>query len=139
MLKRQNAIGLLELMLSIVVITAIILGATKYYLVAKEEMRIVQAQEIIDNVAKAAYTWVGGQPNFVELTGIDVLTNAGLLPLKYKNDNANPWGGNIKIQPAADGSMIHITFGGLEKGSKACKILDAKYGMDDCDFRFMSP
>jgi len=129
-----KGIGLLELMLVIIIITSIILGATKYYLVTKTSMRITQSQEIINNVAQAAYKWAEGHTNFSSITNIGILVNAGLLPSTYGNNNISPWEGtnpkNITVEPNCDGKWIAISLGNLPgtKAQKACSILVAKYG-----------
>ncbi len=141
MLKKQNGIGLLELMLSIIVITAVILGATKYYLVAREEMRIVQAQEIINTAAEAAYKWVEGRPDF-NYIGTQALVDAGLLPEKYLG-NMDPWGGGM-IRIFADTMLapkfpwVVVRFGGgarTDIPTKAYEVLAAKYGKCPDGFR----
>jgi len=162
-LSLQRGIGLLELMLSIIVITAIILGATKYYLGAKEEMRITQAIEIINNVAEAAYKWVEQYSDFSGLTGgtgIKPLIDAGLLPQSYGGDKISPWGGKLIItKPGASdpGTVadLRVGFAGLgDKTSNSCKRLRNKYKVcpshgeelplptcldDNCTFYFRSP
>jgi len=148
----SRGIGLLELMLSILVITAVILGATKYYLVAKEATRVTQAQEIINNVAEAGYQWVEGQSDFSGMTGVAVLIKAGLLPNSYDiGKNISPWGGNVIVGNSGSGLWLSIAFDGLTitDQAKACGILQKKYGIcgadstfcatSDCKFLFRSP
>lgn len=150
-LNSHRGIGLLELMLSIIVITAVILGATKYYLVAKEAMRITQAQEVVSNVGAAAYKWVEGYANFskfpTQKDEIGTLVTAGLLPGKYNQPGISPWGG--KLITSSDADALRVGFAGLP--TKACAILKAKYGKcvagdtsatcldDNCTFYFWSP
>lgn len=136
-LNLHQGIGLLELMLSILVITAIILGATKYYLVTREEMKIAQAQDIINNVAHAGYKWVEGKPNFYGVSKLE-LVNMGLLPQSYTS-KTDPWGGEIIVSAGTMDKMswMQVMFNLANPAAsvvgmsdKACGILVAKYG--DC-------
>ena len=152
-LNSEKGIGLLELMLSIIVITAIILGATKYYLVAREAMKITQAQDVINNVASATYKWIEGQPNFHDLT-LQKLIDAGLLPGKYGQSGISPWGGSINLTPKqGDDQLAAFWFDNLGSSlttppSKPCLILYNKYkdstqssiwSDENCTFYFKAP
>jgi len=152
-LNSHRGIGLLELMLSIIVITAIILGATKYYLVAREAMKITQAQDIINNVANATYKWVEGASNFHDLT-LQKLIDNGLLPGKYGQSGISPWGGNIELRPKqGDDQLATFWFDNLGSSlssppSKPCSILYSKYkdstqssiwSDENCTFYFRAP
>jgi len=143
----QKGIGLLELMLTIIVITAIILSATKYYLVAKEEMKISQAQDIVNNVAQAAYKWVEGRPDFTNLS-LDDLINNGLLPGKYSG-NIGPWGGKITLSlDTGKNLMLQFSNLGTATTTSRCAVLYNKYKDDsqssvwadtNCTFYFKAP
>lgn len=134
-LNSHHGIGLLELMLSIIVITAIILGATKYYLVAREAMRITQAEDMVNNVAKAAYTWVEGHDNFNDLDGksgkgLKSLVDANLIPATYMDGHCNPWGGtmyswNIR-EDFGGGRWLNINLEAVPGNS--CVMLMNKFG-----------
>lgn len=141
-LNLKKGIGLLELMLSIIVITAVILGATKYYLVAREAARITQAQDIINTAAEAAYKWVEGHSDFSGIT-TQVLFDAGLLPHKYLEKNMDPWGGGM-IQIFADTShkpsypWVCVRFGSgprTDIPQKSYEVLAAKYGKCPAAYR----
>jgi hypothetical protein len=95
-IKRNRGIGLLELMLSIMVITALLLASTRYYITARDNMRMTQAVEIINNVAAGGFKWLEGRP---DLSGISITTlaNYNLVPKSYTLDTANPWKGQIYV------------------------------------------
>ena len=136
-LNSNKGIGLLELMLSIIVITAIVLGATKYYLVAREAMKVTQAQEIINSVAEAAYKWVEGSPNWSGLSMDELVTQKGLLPSRYLG-KIDPWGGaEVQVSSDEDTNWFFIRFGGSASDipDKPWKILEAKYGSCPSSFR----
>jgi len=126
----QYGIGLLELMLAIIIITAVILGATKYYLVAKEAMKITQAQDIVNNVANAAYKWVEGKADFADLgTTIQPLVEAKLLPATYIGNKISPWGGSLIITTSDPPDTTHLRMGFTGITTKAKGILQNKYGV----------
>jgi len=100
---RQRGISLLELMLALLVIVAVLFVVSQYFRTARENLRITQAVEMVNAIAKASYTWLEGNPNFnSNLTNcsggtssptlICTLVAAGLLPAQYANvATVNPW------------------------------------------------
>lgn len=98
--KTKKGISLLELMLVIIVITALTLGAVRYYTSARDNLRVTQAMKMISEVVGASYEWVKGQPSFADPSGaitMGKLVDAGLLPQKYILSNVNPWKGRIRV------------------------------------------
>lgn len=136
-LKHKNlGITLLEVLLSVIVITTLIFAATRYYTTARENAKVMQAVSVINNIANASYTWVEGQPNFegFGLNGLEILINAKLLPDNYKNsddgtsNNANPWKGSIDVSGSGTiapfSSTLKIILYNVPKN--ACKALNQK-------------
>lgn len=112
-------ISLLEVMLSVIVITAVIVASIRYYTLAQENSRIAKAIEMINNVATASFKWVEGK-NQIGFEGINIgnLADSGLLPQIYKTENINPWRGKLSADPAANNSVI-ITLGNIPPNSCA--------------------
>lgn len=114
-------ISLLEVMLSVIVITAILVASIRYYTLAQENARIARAVEMLNNVATASFKWVEGQ-NQIGFDGITIakLADSGLLPQIYKTETEtiNPWRGKLAADPAANNSVI-ITLGNVPPSSCA--------------------
>jgi type II secretory pathway pseudopilin PulG len=96
--SEQKGISLLELMLALVVISALLLLTARYYQQTRENLRVAQAIEMINNVVKTSYGWLEGQPNFGGIR-LDTLISSKFLPSFYSG-NSNPWKGTIEVTSA---------------------------------------
>lgn len=97
LLKKYRGIGLIELMLVLLIIVIIIFTATYYFRVTSENLKVTQAEEMINNIVQASYKWLEGNPNFAGIN-IDVLQSAGFLPANY---DTNPWKGKVSIEASS--------------------------------------
>lgn len=88
-----QGVSLLELMLALVIIAMIVFTVTRYYSVTEENLKVTQAEEMINTITKASYQWGEGQPNYTALSTQTLIT-AGLIPDNYK---VNPWKGDTII------------------------------------------
>ncbi|QLH41697.1 MAG: hypothetical protein HWD59_02490 [Coxiellaceae bacterium] len=61
----QRGVGLLELMLSLLVILTLIFMATRYFLISRESLRVSQAVDMINTTVNASYKWLEGNPDFL--------------------------------------------------------------------------
>jgi type II secretory pathway pseudopilin PulG len=87
--RKFHGISLLELMLALVIIAMIVFTVTRYYSVTEENLKVTQAEEMINNIVKGSYQWGQGQPNYTALS-TQALIDAGFIPDNYK---VNPWKG----------------------------------------------
>jgi hypothetical protein len=127
---RRRGVGLLEIMLIIMIITAVMVGVSRYYYIARENARVTRAIDMINDLVNAAYQWVGYRNDDFSTISIGTLVSAGLLPSNYGNID-NPWQGNIKISAITQGSYAQIRLSNIPK--KSCNILSemmAKYSND---------
>lgn len=119
--QRSTGIGLLELMLSLLVIAIIIFTATKYFTLTSENLRVAQAGEMVNNITDASYKWSQGQPDFTNVS-IQALNLSGFLPNDY---DKGPWpGSTISIAPDSTKQKIVITITGMT--ATACQNLAEK-------------
>jgi type II secretory pathway pseudopilin PulG len=125
--NKNRGIGLLELMLSLAIIAAVILMATRYFTQASEASKVTQATQMIHTLIDASFKWVEGEPNFLgkdEKNPIskEQLVTAGLLPNEWL-DKKNPWGNDIDLQPLKDyKNQIEIILYGAPKS--ACESIN---------------
>ena len=108
-----RGISLLELMLALVIIAMIVFTVTRYYSVTEENLKVTQAVEMINNIVKASYQWVEGQPDFKNIS-IQALIDAGLIPDSYK---VNPWKGAVTIPGSTLASVLTINMYDLPRTS----------------------
>lgn len=97
-----KGIGLLELMLALVVISTLIVMATRYYESASQSQKLAQTVADIRSVVAAERKWRVGQ-NLATATppSISTLTSMGLLPKEWGDGSgANAWGGAIWLTEA---------------------------------------
>jgi Tfp pilus assembly protein PilE len=121
--REQRGISLLELMLALVVVGALLLLVTRYYQQTRENMRIAQAIEMINNAVNAGYKWLEGQPNF-KAVKVTVLADSQFLPQSYKEGNANPWKGTIDVVSANNSDYMTVILTGIP--TKSCQNLKEK-------------
>lgn len=127
---KNLGIGLLELLLSIAVITGVLLTITGYYSTVQNNYRTTKALSMIATAKDASYRWLEGknQKAFTGLTTLS-LANLALIPTSWGPDNnqVNPWGGSIRIcqnpnSPVPNNALIILT----NVPQSACKGLAAK-------------
>lgn len=110
MFSKPRGVSLLELMLVLLIIAIITFSATYYFRVVLINLRVAQAEEMINNIVNAAYKWNEGTTNFTTLT-LDQLINAGLVPTSYRN---NPWqrtGASVQVSGSTNSpNSFFITF-----------------------------
>jgi prepilin-type N-terminal cleavage/methylation domain-containing protein len=129
--RKQQGVSLLELMLALLVISGLLLLATRYYQQTRESLRVTQAIEMINNVVNASYKWLAGQPNFSSSNpsfSIPILVTAQFLPQSYGTtviNTANPWKGSINVVAAStDNNYITISLSNIPP--KSCQNLIEK-------------
>lgn len=147
--NRHHGIGLLELMLSLAIIAAVILLATRYFSQASEASKVTQATQIIRTLTDASFKWVEGKPNFDGEPGknnplsIPQLITDGILSSDW-SDKPSPWGegkgtSTITLEPYSSGMLmmnrnqIKITI--LNVPESACKSINdimIKQGVKEC-------
>lgn len=125
-IRRQKGISLLEVVLSLVVISTIIVLAVRYFSIASEHTLIAKASQQVRLVSSASYDWLNAQPqadfsdsgsNEISITKI---VDAGLL---NENSIVSPWSAqNICVEPAAS-DPSHITIEMAVNNQTACCYL----------------
>lgn len=88
MWSRQRGIGLLELMLSLSILSIITVMSVSYYQSASRSQRLAQATAMISDIYAAAKDFVKFS---TEDMSIEKMVDAGLLTTYYET---NPWGGD---------------------------------------------
>lgn len=122
MLRKNKAITLLELMLSLAIIAIILVMATRYYDIVHSSEQTGDASAMIQAIRAGSQRWLLSNENF---TGISVpaMQNLNLLPTTF---GTNPWGGTIKVDPAPnDTSKIQINLTNIP--AAACENLSARF------------
>ena len=90
---RQRGIGLLELMLSLAIISLLLIMATRYYSTTKRSKEIAEAVSLIQTIRAGAQNYIGPSGYVKEDDVITKLINAGLLPKSITDKaTASPWG-----------------------------------------------
>ena len=79
-MKKQNGIGLLELMLALGVIALLLVMATRYYNQTRRAEMINDASRVAAFTLAGAKNWKGGRTSYEELTSFAVLEQSGLAP-----------------------------------------------------------
>lgn len=116
--KNQKGFGLLELMLSMVIVALLLIMATRYYQSARSNARINEAVSLVQTIANAANNIEIGKGDYDGITNESVNT---YLPASAQK-NMDPWGGVLTI--AGNKTTLTITMAG--PGSTDCnKLVDA--------------
>lgn len=118
--KKETGIGLLELMLTLLIIGLILFTVTRYFALVNENLRIAQAEQQINTIVGASYRWLQGETDFSTIT-LKQLAEAGLIPQNYLDQHASPWKSNIELLPTNSNSSIIIVFNTLPL--KSCNTL----------------
>jgi type II secretory pathway pseudopilin PulG len=115
-------ISMLELMLVIVIITILGLGTTRYFIVTRDNLKITQALEMINEVATASFEWTKGSQQGFSGISISDLVDKNLLPAKYKNSaKINPWFGSIDLN--GSDNDLKIIMSNIPKDASTCNTL----------------
>lgn len=119
----QMGIGLLELMLSMAVISVLLVISVRYYSSVKYQEQLTKTATMIREVINAANSWGTSNPNYLAID-IDALINSNLLPGSYKT---NPYGGRINVLPVSSFNpySFTITLSGVPES--ACAALKSQF------------
>jgi type II secretory pathway pseudopilin PulG len=118
---RQRGIGLLELMLSLAIISLLLIMATRYYASASRSQQVTSALSSMHALGAAIHSYqaqTGGTPPVT----LDLLYDRRLIPVEFKNPTggANPWGGAVSI------TATTVKFDGIQ--ADACIQLSMALG-----------
>ena len=116
---KQRGIGLLELMLSLAIISILLVMATRYYKAARQAQQVNDAISLVQAIAGATANWVIGEDGYSSLQSIDTLVNQGYLPTGSQRD---PWQGKTEVIGA--GNTVKVTLGDVPYA--ACLSLQKK-------------
>jgi len=120
----QRGIGLLELMLSLAIISVLLLMATRYYKSADQGQKVSNAISLITGIAGAGAQYLSTHPKEKPTDlNLQVLTNDGYLSKEFST-MSNPWGGTIKVS-GSDAGLVTITLEGVPGGP--CRILQSSF------------
>ncbi len=110
-LKHQTGFGLLELMLSMVIVALLLIMATRYYQSARSNARVNEAVSLIAAIDNAANNIAIGGGNYKSITSVTVL--ASYLPANAAA-GISPWGGSgsLTVAAATDPTTLTITMTG---------------------------
>ena len=127
-----KGISLLEVMLSLVIGTSIIVAGVRYYAVVNRGTQVDHAISQIRSLTSASYQWLQAQSqeNFscdetdtCTAISLQSLIDAGLIS-SQEIDTKDPWGGDITLSPGADPTYVNISFTNVPLF--ACKQLSQK-------------
>ncbi|QLH43968.1 MAG: prepilin-type N-terminal cleavage/methylation domain-containing protein [Coxiellaceae bacterium] len=117
-MKSRKGIGLLELMLSLAIISVIIIMATRYYDMAHLSRRVNDTVSMIQTLRSASERWLVSHPDYADIS-VENLQERNLLPSDF---GKNPFGGDITIESGNDANnQIEITVTKIPV--TACKTL----------------
>lgn len=125
--RKQRGIGLLELMLSLAIISILLVMATRYWIVSNRSSQVNRAVAQLGALQGAINQWKTGNPStpptFTDLNNIGALSN-----MDYQNNAVtNPWGGSVTLSSNTDGS---VTINMEQVPEAACNSLAVKYNAD---------
>lgn len=101
---KQQGIGLLELMLSLAIISILLVMATRYYKAARQAQQVNDAIALVQGIAGATANWVIGEEGYSKLTSINKLITEGYLP---KGSERDPWQGTTEV--TGNSSTVKVT------------------------------
>ena len=110
---KQRGIGLLELMLSLAIISVLLVMATRYYRTTKQNQQVNDAIAQVQAMVAASENWVIGRNDF---TGISLanLIASGNLP---DGSQFNPWHAQNTVRKASNPNHIIIAMNGLPQSA----------------------
>lgn len=108
-------IGLLELLLSLALISILLLSAARYFATANHAQQVNEAVKMLGAITIACDGYQSMKGNY-EGISVKALTDRDLLPRSFKDGtNINPWHGNITIDSDA-GNSVEIIFNDVSSG-----------------------
>ncbi len=140
---RQRGISLLEVLLSVAIISSILITATQYFLKARKDQAINHAVSEIASVMGALQDWDGGTNNFSGLSSDAILNlyNAGFLPdttdLQLTPTTGtptsaklmNPWGNEITVVGTTNSATISTQLMSVAD----CSAVKSNFVSSSCD------
>jgi len=124
-LKRsQRGISLLEIMLSLAIITIILVIATRFFLVTNTNSQANNAYDQVIGIRGAATNFLNDSPSGT--LSIANLVSGGYLPKSYggaagDGKGANPWSGDLAAAAGTKARTYTVTVSSVPSG--ACTIL----------------
>lgn len=109
MQKRQNGIGLLELMLALAIIAMMMVAASRYYKSTQTARKIHVAIESVQVLYAASERRVQDRGQYGSGDQIGDLITKGYLPDGFAT-SAAPWGGTITAVPISGNIYLQATF-----------------------------
>lgn len=120
--RSQLAISLIELLLSLAVISALLVMGVRYFESVQYQQKVNRTATMVRDIISAANAWGTSYPDYSTIS-IPNLVNLNLLPNSY---NRNPWGGDVTIGQSSDNIYnFTITLTGLSP--EACKALQSQF------------
>jgi len=107
----KKGIGLLELMISLVIITSLILMALRYFPVVGNMYRVSKAVDMVQLIRSAGQRYLLTHADYTEVKNNTVFEDRNLIP---KGFNKNPWGGDLTI--ASSGINLTISMSKISQG-----------------------
>lgn len=107
--RRQRGIGLLELMLSLAIISVLLVMATRYYKSARQNQQVNDAISLVEAIIAASENWVIERDDYNGINISDLIT-AGYLP---RGSNKDAWHGTATVSSGMNPNEITITFAGV--------------------------
>ena len=117
-MRFTKGISLLEIMLSIALISVIMIVSLRYYQTTRYTSQVNTLVDDMKHLLAASQRWYVSHHNFKELNSIDDLIDRGLLP---DNFGEHPWGGEIEVVPDAATQFTNLVVTKLHRG--ACNRL----------------
>ena len=103
--KNEEGFGLLELMLSMVVVALLLIMATRYYQSARTSARVNTAISMTQAAITAADNISNAKGSYTGIVAAD------LTPFLPNNSLTSPWGEAMTVAPSGTGVDSDITFG----------------------------
>lgn len=123
----QKGIGLLEIMLSLMILSVLMLSILSYYRISNNAQKVSHAVQMIGGLIVASEDWLSTHHSFTKVASLQgkelsisirTLVEQGKLPQSFctnqdcTENNANPWGGAITLSPK-DSRHVEIVLSGL--------------------------
>ena len=105
-MKKYDGFGLLELMLSMVVVALLLIMATRYYQSARTSARVNAAINLIQASLTAADNIGNAQGGYTA-----AINAAALTPFLPNNSLQTPWGTTLTVSTAGANSTSSVSFG----------------------------
>lgn len=127
-IKIQNGLGLLEILLVLIAISAVMILILRYAAPARQNLKIAQATDQINQIAKAGFEYLREPGATTKNISIDELVKGEYLAEKFETmqKDGNPWRQAITVQDTAgqfSGDSFTIAYAGVP--GKACQELKA--------------